>query len=1018
VALSVHDNDVLVADADKEYRAALARAKDLEGQGQYREALPYYQKALDLVPAVFGKDHINIAVIQQFIAGLYRRTGEYAKAEPLYRSSLDVLQTKLGKDHPAVGDALNNLANLYKEMGQYANAEPLYQRSVQIWEAHDHADLATGLNNLALVYEEMGQYAKAESLYRRGLQTGEAKLGKDHPDVAYSLIGLASVYATMGQYAKAEPLCLRSLQIREAKLGKGHPQVADSLNDLGTLYHRMGLYAKAEPFYQRSLEIREARLGKDHPHVAASLNNLGLFYEDMGQDGKAESFYQRSLQILETKFGKDHPDVAAYLNNLANLYKNTGQYAKALPLYERSLQIKEAKLGKDHPAMADALNNLATLYFDMGQYAKAEALYQGSLQISEDKLGKDHPGVGRTLNNLALLRAATGQWDSAATVMDRQRRNEAHHVGLVLPVLAPPEQLKFLTAGDHRLANALSLGLARRSDPGTLCRSATWLLNAKAVAQQALTDRVLLERDASDPTRRKIIGQLTAVRQQQAALALAVPKAGQEAERFRQLQDLADRQQRLEQQLVQAGGTPSPKEWVDLDQVRAVMATDAMLIEVARFKVTNFGRKEGEKWYQPARYAVWLIPAKGHGDVRLIDLGEADKIDAAVEDVRKGLLAAQGSPTRKSVITEKGEAEAEKELQPALAALAKLVLQPLREHIDSRQQWLINPDGPLWLVPWAALPLDDKTYAIEKHTIRYLVSGRDLVTPALQGKVKSDGSVIMADPDFDIAPQEATALTAKLLGKQRPTNDEQLVAMDNPSGTRSASAVGRVVQLPGTAAEATAIKPKLQTYAGEEPWVYRGKNALEGVFKAFRSPKVVLLSTHGFFLEDQQFQDQDRAGLDGDKKPVLTKGGKLPENPLLRCGLLLAGCNQAAAAKPGQEDGVLTGLEIVGCDLRGTDLVVLSACETGLGQVRNGEGVAGLRQAFQLAGAQTVVASLWQVPDRDTALLMSDFFDSLARGNSKAEALREAQLARIKAHRDRDGAAHPFFWAAFTVTGK
>jgi CHAT domain-containing protein len=302
---------------------------------------------------------------------------------------------------------------------------------------------------------------------------------------------------------------------------------------------------------------------------------------------------------------------------------------------------------------------------------------------------------------------------------------------------------------------------------------------------------------------------------------------------------------------------------------------------------------------------------------------------------------------------------------------------------------------------------------VEAYDIHYLISGRELATrpgnPSTTAK-----PVVMADPNYDLSPvQAADATRAVLRGVYVPGNEELRKL------SSEGSALPKVERLPGTAAEAKAIENQLASYAHASPTLYTDQYALEAVFKALQRPKVLVLATHGFFLPDQESRSDAQASLLAAKDTravALTVDGKPIENPLLRCGLLLAGCNSSAKST-GLEDGVLTGMEIVGTDLRGTDLVVLSACQTGLGKVRNGEGVAGLRQAFQLAGPQAVVATLWQIPDRQSATLMSDFFTNLAAGQSKSEALRQAQLAMIRARREKTGAAHPFFWAAFTLTG-
>ncbi len=778
--------------------------------------------------------------------------------------------------------------------------------------------------------------------------------------------------------------------------------MATSLNNLAILYCEMGRYAEAEPLYRRSLEITEKQLGRDHPDVAGSLNNLAILYREMGRYAEAEPLYRRSLEITEKRLGRDHPDVAGSLNNLAILYREMGRYAEAEPLYRRSLEIREKQLGRDHPDVAGSLNNLANLYSDMGRYAEAEPLFRRSLAIREKQLGRDHPDVAQSLNNLANLSATLGRWDEAAGAIDRERRVVRRHVSRVLPALAEAEQLAFLKANDERFLHvALSLALVRRDDPEAVGRSAGWVLNGKAVAQEALAQRALLARDRTDPA----AARLATVRNQLAALTLAVPKPGQEEDRLREIDRLTAQERELSKQVGQNLGRPARDDpWVAPEEVRRALPDDAVLVEIARFKVGNFQAKGTEKHLGPPHYAAWVIPPAGRGEVRLIDLGEADAIEAAVAAVRRAIQPDVAA------LRQRGEPEVEAALRPPLEALAARVLRPLLPQIGEAKRWVLSPDAALWLVPWAALPLDQGRYAIEDHQISYVVSGRDLVQAV--SRPVAGQALVMADPDYDLDPAAVRQAARQVLrSREAPSPDLAL------RGLSRSFQLGSVARLPGTATEAKAIEPKLLAFAGVAPILYTDRWALESVFKAFQRPRVVLLSTHGFFLDDQKEEPRNDDGrlLEGQRS-----GPKLSvrsENPLLRCGLLLAGCNRPQAGA--DEDGVLTGLEIVGTDLRGTELVVLSACETGLGQVRNGEGVAGLRQAFQLAGAQTVVATLWQVPDKESARLMITFFDNLASGQGKAEALRGATgpdpvtaraerggtpvlLGRLHRHRARD----------------
>jgi CHAT domain-containing protein/Tfp pilus assembly protein PilF len=962
----------------------------LNRAGKFDEAIAIVERGLEIRERVLGPEHPDVAKSLTYLANLCLRKGNYVRAEPLYQRALTIQMKSLGPEHPYVAHTLNNLAAFYRSKGDYAKAEPLYERALAIKEkvlGPAHSDVTTTLNNLANLYRRKGNYAKAELLYERALTISEKTLGPEHPDVAQTINNIAAFYAERGNYTKAEPLFQHALTIREKALGPEHPDVAQALNNLAILYSKRGDYAKVELLYERALTIREKTLGPEHPDVAQTINNLAGFYAERGNYTKAEPLFQRALTIREKVMGREHPGLTASLVGLANLYSRRGDYAKAEPLYERALTISEKVRGQEHLNVAFTLYYLAIHYRKRAEYAKAESLYQRSLAILEKSLYPEHRYIAGALNELAVLYAAKDNIAKAVTFLSRANAVEERNFALNLATGSERQKLAYLSLFSKRTDFTLSLqGQAAPNYPQALDLAFTTLLRRKGRGLDAMTDTIATLRRHATPQDQELFDQLAEARSELAALTLKEPDASNTDTYRNRTEELEDEVDKLEAELSSRSAEfRTQTQPVTLAAVQAALPANSALVEFAFFTPLDL---KTDKSHLP-RYLAYLLPTQGQP--KWVDLGAAALIDRAVDAWRKALR----NPNRIDI-------------KRLARAVDEKVMRPVRSLLDQipgeTRRLLIAPDGSLNLIPFAALVDERNSYLVESYSISYLTSGRDLLRLQTSNPSKS-APLVLADPRFGTG--ETIAGTPP---DQNPANSP---AGDQPSNEAPARNDLREIffqPLPGTRREALAIKAVLP-----EASLLLREDATEAALKQARAPRILHIATHGFFLEDQDAPPPDTRSLSLDNPlrisdPMLMKWSAKIENPLLRSGLALAGVNQ----HQGGDDGLLTALETASLDLWGTKLVVLSACDTGVGKVENGEGVYGLRRALVLAGSESQVISLWPVSDRDTRGLMAGYYKRLMKGEGRGEALRQIQLEMLKNAKLR----HPYYWASFIQAGE
>jgi CHAT domain-containing protein/Tfp pilus assembly protein PilF len=960
---------------------------------RFEEAIPYAKRELEIKEKTLGKDHPDVVTSLSCLAGLYYETGRYAEAESLLKRSLEIEEKTLGGDNPRFARALNNLALLYKITGRYTEAEPVYKRSLEIFEksfGRDHPDAATSLNNLAVLYDETGRYADAEPLHKRALEIREKALGKDHPDVAQTLNNLAGLYQTTGRYAEAEPLYKRSLEIFEKSFGRDHPNVATGLNNLAVLYDETGRYADAEPLYKRSLEISEKGGGKDHPAVATSLNNLAELYRTTGRYTEAEPLYKRSLEIREKALGREHPNVATSLNNLALLYSATGRYSEAEPLYIRSLEICEKVLGRDHPNVATSLNNLANLYYVTARYPEAEPLYKRSLEIFEKSLDRDHPSVALSLNSLAFCYSTAGKhleshkmFNRSYTIDEKKREN-------VFLLFSEKEKLNYMGQTKVNIDDFI-IHTAQYMDkvPDAVKNAFDAWLRWKGAVMEAQGRYIDAITSSDDPEIHKKFGELNNIRRDIAKLHLSKPeKMSLEGYRIR-FEELEKKKKSLEAELsrlskdfalVKVVGRADTKR---ISEILLKKADNSVYIDFANIDIYDIKEK---KWAKP-RYLVFVLLPDTEPTVKLIDLSETEETDhhikAYLEEIKRS--------------KKYGELPRERILKAEAKVLYELLLKPIEAEIRGKKHLYISLDGNLSLIPFEILMSPDEKYLMEDYTITYIAAGRDIVR-FMDETVAKGGPLIIADPDYDMGLQEKVEV-AKAMGIIETRGAAPL--------SRDAKDM-RFKRLPDTKQEADAIERILKEKYKANLRNYQDKYALEEVLFKTKEPRLLHLATHGYFLRDEEPKKppQMMGFISQERERFVDLG---IENPMLRSGIVLAGVN--ASLKEGRDDGVVSAEKILGLRLKGTDLVVLSACETGVGDVKSGEGVFGLKRSFILSGAKTVVMSLWSIPSKETTELMTEFYTLMAKGKSKAEALREARLNLMRKK------PNPFYWGAFIMVG-
>jgi CHAT domain-containing protein len=895
---------------------------------------------------------------------------QYRKALPFAELLRDQIKNEKGINSEEFGKSLNTIGDILNRSGKSKDAEPILIQALDVLKlslGESNSEIGLANYNLGVSYWLQHNNKKAEPLIQTSLDIRKKVLGENHKDVGKSFEILGTINKDLSNYQKAETNYLKTLEIYKKVLPADDREMAGIFHNLGTLYRLMGAYSKSESNHSKALEIRKKTMGENHVATGQSYAALASVSSSLGDFIKAEKYSLLSLEIQEKTLGENHPNIGLLYVNQGSFYKGLGNNEKAEHYFLKGIEIQKKVTGEESIDVGNSLFNLGQFNSELGNFYLSEKLLLKSLDIRVKNWGKDHSDVGNSYNHMGKLYWNTGNIIKAEANFLLSKQNYLNQIQRNFPFMSDTEKESFFETLKEKQHDFTAFCISRQATNPAI--------TGELFNQQLATKALLLNSSAKWKHRIKNSG---------------------DKKLFRMFDEWESNQNTMAKLAL----SPDPKVRAGIDSIQ--LKTEKLEKELS-LRSENFSKlsertvntwKDIQNKLKPGEAALEIIRFKGIMNSKPVkDTSDpkkpiyriktlSDSIQYVALIVKPGLLHPE------MVVLRNGD-----ELETKFLSHYKFrITNRSLDELSYNQFWkkinakltdvktiYFSPDGVYHSINLNTIwnPISSK-YLLEEKDIRLITATKDLIH-GVQEEDVNKLAYLIGFPNY-----YQNSAPTNLMAKEESRTPQLTYGLN-------LDADKQLAELPGTKIEVEKMQVLL-TSNGWDAQALLAENALEGTLKEFFKPRLLHIATHGYFQPDTNAD----------------------HNPLLRSGLMLAGAGNTIKGQNNStgDDGILTAYEAMNLNLDNTDLVILSACETGMGEVKNGEGVYGLQRAFKVAGAKTLVMSLWKVSDDATQELMVAFCKNWLETGNKRSAFSKAQKTLKTKFTD------PYFWGAFVMVGE